>query len=220
MTKQNQSMILDMLNAQELAPLLEADRRLNEALASLATAKQKLQSTTRELAETDALDRTDLQLARGRLFSEIGAWPGEIGELQRRKVLLHLAALKVQRDRKRLVYDELAGRFSEKASEMQRLDKAAKGERAAAFKQGIELHAATASQATLNELKQPGRELSAELTTAEMAVGICDAWAANYAEQRGASTGMRMPPSPLDNEASWPVIAHEQGEKARKEVIW
>jgi hypothetical protein len=153
-------------------------------------------------------------------IATLTALPVEIGALKRRSVLLHLAALKVQRDRKReqasairVELDEVQGKLRGFLHEERAL--AVYPQHTPEERKQVEalqrpLHAG------MQELKAPEKELYTAYYQADLLAKACDSWARDYGHD--PRTWERQYQVSLDSPVNWGEVAGAQGKWAQKEA--
>jgi hypothetical protein len=207
---------LDCLTEGELGPLVECDRALQGGWARREAARARVSALNKQIAESVDLD---VSAYRGEVATQVDALatvPVEIGALTRRFVLLHLAALKLQRDRKCV---EVARLESELGAIQDKIKALVKEERALAVLPQRTPEERDGVRAALHECKAPESEALRAYRQARGLAVACDSTAGDYGQLGGGrypgEAGRDIPVS-LDTPASWGPAAHAQGEMAQK----
>lgn len=243
MTKPSDIEKLDCLTEGELADLVACDQALSTAWARLNEARNQVKDLGRQLAESTDLDVSALSAELATAMAPLTALPIEIGALTRRRVLLHLQALKTQRDRLRVRADAAKPELDRLSAEGARIEKAIAGmhrpdsgypsmanpgrinpdhvatqaEAIAEFDKAVaKLHAEQRA------LKEPGGEAYRAYHQADTMAEACNSWASDY----GRFADGRYPGAPgradlvcsLDQPASWGPVANAQGERAQRDA--
>jgi len=216
MTKPNENQKLDMLSEEELAPLVACDGLLQETRAQLAEARERIKATGLSLAASADLDVSALDEELTALRLPLEGLPLRIGVLTRRCVLLHLAALKLQRDRKCV---EVARLESELGAIQDKIKALVKKKRALAVLSQQTPEERAGGEAALLECKAPESEALRAYRQARGLAVACDSTAGDYGQLGGGrypGEGGHDLPISLDVPASWGPVAHAQGELAQR----
>ena len=207
---------LDCLTEGELGPLVECDKALQAGWARREAARARVSALNQQIAESVDLD---VSAYRGEVATQVDALatvPVEIGALTRRFVLLHLAALKLQRNRK---CEEVARLERELAAIQDRIKALVKEERALAALSQPTPEVRAGVRAALRECKAPESEALRAYRQARGLAVACDSTAGDYGQLGGGrypGEGGHELPISLDVPASWGPVAHAQGELAQR----
>ena len=224
---------LDCLTEAELASLVACDQALQAARARLSDARNQVKALARRLAESEDLDISALAAELSAATMALGAFPIEIGALTRRRVLLHLGAIAVQRERQRAKADVAKAELDRHNAENARIEKTINGmvrppsgypsmsypgktnPEHVARQAEAQTEFDTAFSALHRQqqaLRAPSEKAYREYHQADTMATACDSWAADYGRIGGAPDLV----CSLDQPSSWGPVAFAQGELAQK----